>query len=69
MLIFLFFSFFFFRCRFFISSRSLLWSILSSQTGPPTIIIFDPTTVLEAFWGSQGHPKSTQQEPRKAQRA
>merc|ERR1712078_843122 len=34
---FLFFSFFFFRCRFFISSRSLLGSSLSSQTDPPTI--------------------------------
>merc|ERR1712078_973526 len=33
------------------------------------IMIFDPTMVLEAFWGSQGDPKSTQQEPQKAQRA
>ena len=54
---------------FFISSRSLLGSILSSQTDPPTlkndgfmegilaflkINVFDPKMVLKAFWGSLG---------------
>ena len=78
LMFFLFFVFLsFFSMSFFISPRSLLGSILSSQTDPPTIknddfmrrefdflkiIIFDPTMVLEAFWGSQGDPKSTQLE-------
>ena len=55
---------------FFDSSRSLLWSILSSQTDPPTFQnvdftcgiltffetnVFDPMMVFKTFGGSLGH--------------
>merc|ERR1712078_909361 len=50
MLLFLFLFFLLFSMSFFISSRSLLGSILSSQTDPPTIKNVDFTTAGVRFF-------------------